>query len=138
MQQLQRPLQTLSHLFPLNENEKLTVAGWLQILKNLILLFFRSTALIADLRNRGFTEVSVLKFCLVQNAKKKLALQIHIFQFNPLNLFEIAGLLVKGVTVTLKFKNSYLGVQLVTKLPLNYVMFFVLHRGLISTIPART
>lgn len=125
MQQLQRPLQTLSHLFPLNENEKLTVAGWLQILRNLILLFFRSTetAVIADPRAQGFTEVSVLKFCLVQNAKKKLALQIHIFQFNPLNLFEIAGLLVKGVTVTLKFKNSYLGVQLVTKLPLNYVMF---------------
>ena len=115
----------MSHLFPLNENEKLTVAGWLQILRNLILLFFRSTetAVIADPRAQGFTEVSVLKFCLVQNAKKKLALQIHIFQFNPLNLFEIAGLLVKGVTVTLKFKNSYLGVQLVTKLPLNYVMF---------------
>lgn len=34
---------------------------------------------------------------------------------------EILRLLVKGVAVTLKFKKSHLGVQLVTKLPLNYV-----------------
>ena len=46
----------------------------------------------------------------------------HIFQFNPkLKLFQIVRLLVKGVAVTLKFKKSHLGVQLVTKLPLNYV-----------------
>ena len=80
---------------------------------NLICLFLRSTetAVIAGPRAQGFTEVSE-EACSTR----------HIFQFNPkLKLFEILRLFVKGVAVTLKFKKSHLGVQLVTKLPLNYV-----------------
>ena len=80
IEQLERPPQTMSHLFPLNEKEKVTVAGWHQNLKTLICLFFhRGSCYLRHQHPRAYRGEC---FKVVSGTKCKACSIRHIFQFN--------------------------------------------------------